>query len=308
MIELIDSPKLYTLKVLDETIGCWRFKDNVSDISGNSQDLTKTSGTYTTGTTEPNNTSLQVGTAVISATRSASSATAFDLGTHSFSMEMWIKITASGHVFFKGDGATGWLFGAISGGTFRMYLGSQQLNTTKSYSYNKWHYVAISVDSGNEAKIYVNGRLDNTLGSLSTFTNNVSKDLSIGHTGLGFGGFLDEIAVHSGKILTLADVQDRYAGRKDIRTFYTDVNNIPVYYHKYTTPVSKLEFANTVYNVLSNGIRAEWSVKDGTYSTAYTGKVSNIKFDYGYSYPETLVGYATTPQWKVVAYPTKVSG
>jgi len=68
MIELIDSPKKYVLRLLDETIGCWRFKDSVIDYSSNSQDLTKSSGIYTTGITEPNNTSLQVG-AVVAATR-----------------------------------------------------------------------------------------------------------------------------------------------------------------------------------------------------------------------------------------------
>jgi len=183
-----------------------------------------------------------------------------------------------------------------------MYLGSQQLNTTNTYYHNQWYYVAITVDSGNEAKIYVDGRLDNTLGSLSTFGNNLSKDLTIGHTGLGFSGLIDDISVHSGRILTLQEVQDRYAGRKDLRTFSNDINGAPLYTQKYTTPVSKLQFADSVSNVLSYGISADWKVDERTgagYVSSYTGNVPHVKFYHGDGRPETLVGYASNPQWKV---------
>jgi len=83
--------------------------------------------------------------------------------------------------------------------------------------------------------------------------------------------------------------------------FFTTVEGKQPYKHRYTKPVSKLEYANTVYNTLSYGLDATWKVCDylGVYSTSYVGRVPLIKFYYGNSIPETLLDEPYNSKWSV---------
>lgn len=308
MIKLIDSPIKYTLLILAETIACWRFKENVEDSTDNLNNLTLagnlSASSYYIGKTEPNKTALKFNNNDYCYI-SASSASSFEMGDTDFSIEFWINHSSSASypkVIQKGSYGDGWYVQANNNGSFTLVMDSQSLTTLKNYSFNEWHYVVFTIDSGNEAKVYVDGELDNTLSSLSIISGNSTNDLIIGSSDSGesLNGYLDEILIHSNKILTASEISYRYEPRKDLRTFSKDKNRISLYHQKYTKPVSKIEFCNTVYNIPTYGIRADWKVKNNNiYSTVYSGNVPHVKFYYGMSMPETLVGYKSIPQWKV---------
>lgn len=79
----------------------------------------------------------------------------------------------------------------------------------------------------------------------------------------------------------------------------SDDNRKP-YFRKYTTPISVLKYADTVYNVRNTGINAYW-YQDGlnNKSTVYAGKVPFIKFYHGKGYPEVFTKQNFTTNWGV---------
>lgn len=84
-------------------------------------------------------------------------------------------------------------------------------------------------------------------------------------------------------------------------THFTTVDGVQPYYHKYTKPISKIEYSDTVYNTLHNGIDTVWTIEadDGTYDTAYQGRTPTMKFYYGRGVPEAALNYKIGRGWGV---------
>ena len=81
---------------------------------------------------------------------------------------------------------------------------------------------------------------------------------------------------------------------------FTDTAGVAPYLSKYNIPINKLEYANSVYNVLSYGIDAVWKTNtSGVFSTSYSGKVPRIKFYYGEGIPETILTNGVINGWSV---------
>lgn len=72
-------------------------------------------------------------------------------------------------------------------------------------------------------------------------------------------------------------------------------------FSKYTTPISRLRYSDSVWNVRSKGIPAVWKIanQNNVYSTSYSGRVPFIKFYYGNGVPETILGINLNQRWSV---------
>ena len=305
MIELIDSPKKYLLQAFDSSVGVWRFRDNLNDSSGNNNHLSSSSAIkFLVGTTEPNNTSVL--TNFVNPNylyRSAASATDFDFNSEDFSVEYWFKtdFSSASNILGKGSFAGGgWYHYYPGNGTLTATYEGDSITTTEIINDNKWHYIAMTFKNNDESHIYIDGRRSVSKLTAPDISENLSADFKIGYGGNGWRGEFDDILIHKGLLLDSAQIKERYKARKDLRTFARDSKNIAPYHQKYTKPLTQLKFSNSVYNVRSYGIKADWQVfSSNSYSTVYSGRTDKIKFYYGLGRPETLVGYNSNPQWKV---------
>jgi len=82
---------------------------------------------------------------------------------------------------------------------------------------------------------------------------------------------------------------------------FTTVDGVQPYNHKYTTPINKIEYINTVYNTPIRGIDAIWAQQksDGGWANSFVGRVPMMKFYVGEGVPEPLVNYDPSRKWRV---------
>jgi hypothetical protein len=70
---------------------------------------------------------------------------------------------------------------------------------------------------------------------------------------------------------------------------------------KYTKPVCKLDYCDTVFNTPQRGMDAHWLIENNNrFSTCFSGRVPILKFYCGEGVPETLMGYQTGHRWGVL--------
>lgn len=83
---------------------------------------------------------------------------------------------------------------------------------------------------------------------------------------------------------------------------FTTAEGKQPYFNKYTTPITLLEYANSVSNVRNTGIDAKWYL-DGTdllwKSTVFAGRVPFTKFYYGNGVPEVFTRQNMIKNWGV---------
>lgn len=82
---------------------------------------------------------------------------------------------------------------------------------------------------------------------------------------------------------------------------FSTVSGRQPYFHKWTTPISRIRTADTVYNTRSKGIAATWfpriSSLDANTGTSFAGNVPIVKFWYAGGQPEVFS--SSVPEWGV---------
>lgn len=211
----------------DSTVGHWRFNESLADSSGNNRPFvgaTITAADYREGISESGHTAL-IQNAAKQASIPAGSASAFDMGMNSFTIELiflWKASAGSPTVIAKYGGAGGYSI-ALFSGVLIAYVADtaghivSTMSTTAAPA-NKWIYVALSVDRvANQMSLFIDGVRDaGSPVSIAAVTGNVnpsSDALVLGFTGAPNEGLFDEVMICKGEALTAAAVADRYRGR-----------------------------------------------------------------------------------------------
>jgi len=130
-------------------------------------------------------------------------------------MEAWIKpntVTATAYprgIISKGTlGANGYGIGQSGNKINLGYHGSGNFNSNATIVAGTWYHIVGTIDTGNNAKIYINGQLDST-GSVGISTT--GGNLLIGVSSVyWFNGLIDEVRIY-GQALTLGQIQKHYA-------------------------------------------------------------------------------------------------
>lgn len=212
-----------TLPTLFDTIGHWKFQDSLVDISTKLNTFTGTgitSGDYTLGYTEKNNTALEVLSTNV-ATIAAANATDFDMGKANFTIELIVKVPTSAGTDSTGlnkySSAGGWKVSYIgTGATWRLEFTDGTTSITSDASANlndnTWHYIVWVVDRPlNIITNYVDGILNNSV-SIPTALNSIDNsiiDLTLQTTVANI--LWDEICITRSKLST-TDIKSRYSG------------------------------------------------------------------------------------------------
>lgn len=212
------------LPLRDNTTALWRFRDNLVDSSGNDEDLTAVAiGSYVSGgLTENVLTAIApTGPAGPAAKILAATATSFDFGTGSFTIEVIISTldTAGMLLVDKSDGGsplTGFYVGLGTGVmVYKIGDGSHDAGgaSAAAISDSRWHYVAVVFDRTNDlVRIYVDGLEDaGSPDSISTVTGSISEPSEDFEVGNLWNGRIDEIAIHP-QALSAAEIAARAAG------------------------------------------------------------------------------------------------
>jgi hypothetical protein len=105
----------------------------------------------------------------------------------------------------------------ISNGYFNSHFGNgsgwiyTNLPSTTQIAANKWFHVVVTVQSGGQAKVYVNGALENTLSIGSGTTPNIPLYIGrfTGASGYEFNGNLSVVKIY-GQALTADQVQRNF--------------------------------------------------------------------------------------------------
>ena len=212
------------LPLRDDTLGLWRFRNDLSDSSGYDHDLTAVAiGSYISGgLTENVLTAIApTGPAGAAAKIVAASATDFDMGVGDFTIEIiaYTTETSSMLMLNKNDGGsplTGFYIAAATGiFTYKIGDGSNEVSGVSSAAVNdgRWHHIAIVFDRTNDqARFYIDGIEDSgSPDSLISVTGSISaasNDLEIGKW---WNGGIDEIAFHK-HALSAAEIAARAGG------------------------------------------------------------------------------------------------
>ena len=228
---------VYTLTTLAETVGHWRFNNDLIDRSSSGYYLAGvglSASKYTTGYTESGITSIDTTAGTVGATRVAAGVTNLDMGTSDFTIEAIVKtsqtdlaITGIVHKWANG-GTHGYRLGLCDTGVVRTQVGdaatSVTLDTNEVVNDNVWHYIVMVVDRAglNQLSLYVDGAVD-TSSSISTITGNVSpntENFEIAYTTAAgqFKGSVDEICITK-RALTATEILARSVGHGDPTTF-----------------------------------------------------------------------------------------
>jgi len=215
----------FTLPTRSSTIGHWRFRGDLTDLSSKSNDLTGVNlqaSHYENGYTESGATSLHL-TGTEYAKIAAAEATDFDMGTDDFSIEVILRLTDVGSLYFvnKTDWSapnTGYRLFTNPEGKVKIRIGDDTTfvdgASFASIAGGLWHYIVLTVDrSGDQARLYIDGTEDtNSPFDINSITGSISvagKDFEVGYW---VKGHLDEVCI-SKEVLSAAVIAEHAAGR-----------------------------------------------------------------------------------------------
>ncbi len=209
----------------DDTLGLWRFRNDLSDSSGYDHDLTAVAiGSYISGgLTENVLTAIApTGPAGAAAKIVAASATDFDMGAGDFTVEIIAYTTETSGMFMlsKNDGGsplTGFYIGAGANlFAYKIGDGSNEVSGVSSAAVNdgRWHHFAIVFDRTNDQVcFYIDGMEDSgSPDNLASVTGSISAASNDFEVGKWWNGGIDEIAFHK-HALSAAEIAARAAGR-----------------------------------------------------------------------------------------------
>lgn len=195
----------------------------------------------------------------------------FNLGSGTYSVECWFKITttARGDVFnfksgsgdfgiFANDGGTGNI-GGYHNGYFPVY------NTTV----NAWHYVVVT-RSGTTLSIYVDGQLRSTATDAQAMSSSADIVLGANQTQLYFTGQIDEVAYYN-TALSAARVLAHYTAAQQTATAPPTVVNAAVTNLYATSATLGATVTNTGGGDSPNVTIFYGSTDGGTNAAAWTG-------------------------------------
>jgi len=213
----------YLLPIHDEAIGHWRFRGDLTDLSGNARTLTGTgiaTADYMAGKTENGLTALDLDGAAQKASIPAASAGAFDMGVLDFTIEAILKTSDdSGTIiskWFSGEGASeGWDV-SIIGGKVKAYVSDGTATACTgalTVSDGRWHYIAVTINrTTDQLRIFVDGVEDTgNPFDISARTGNFTSAASNLTIGQILACLIDEVTV-IGEVLTPMAIANRAAG------------------------------------------------------------------------------------------------
>ena len=125
------------------------------------------------------------------------------LETGEFTIEFFVYFNGTGNHGFFGNG-TGGYYGQLFSGNFQFAQGATaNINIAWSYSTGQWYHVALTRDSSNNTKLFIDGtQLGSTATSDTLDYKSTSVALSIGDIGGGYGrrlnGYIDEFRIIKG--------------------------------------------------------------------------------------------------------------
>ena len=231
------STKLFTLTILADTVGLWRFRDLTGkDESSSGNDLTNngfdSSDLLTDGITESGVTVLEMNTTDTFTIAAGASSSDFEMGMSDFTIEAWVlmKSTVTGSdrsVLTKiaGSPAAGWSL--THGGTqeWGLNLGDGVVHLFLDSDFvandNKFHLITGVVDrTASTLAWYIDGMFQVSK-DISAITGNISSSISaLTLKGISQEDVIlwDEICVTK-RILTATEIAVRYAGHGDPQIF-----------------------------------------------------------------------------------------
>ena len=192
------------LATRDSTVGHWRFRGDLTDESGNGNDLTALAiGSYVgEGWTEFVTTCIKpTAPAGPAANILAASATDFDFGTGNFTVDLVLATTSGGaqYLVVKEDGGgttTGFIL-ITNGGHLGFKIGDGANDviggTTDTINYGRWHHIAFVVDrTNNNVHVYIDGvEGAGSPDSISAVTGSVTDVTANLEVGKLFDGTID---------------------------------------------------------------------------------------------------------------------
>ncbi|MCB1195504.1 LamG domain-containing protein [bacterium] len=179
------------------TLAYWRFENDLTDSSGNGNNLSSGSLTYS-GDTHPSaagNTSASLGWAYTSS---------YMTPQNDFTVEFYFKTGAFGALagnLGNSFGPKGWSVWVNSNGsidiTFARTGISSTLPLTGSYNDNEWHHFALTISGTNYVTGYVDGVIKGQIQSVYAETL-FGTYLGSLPNWTGYVGYLDEVRISSG--------------------------------------------------------------------------------------------------------------
>jgi hypothetical protein len=132
------------------------------------------------------------------------------LGTGEFTVELFIYLTSTNTTqgFLGNDG--GWYF-QIYDGELEFALGAGAIiERAWSHSINQWYHLAVTRDSSNDIRIFVDGTQQGAVANSTADLKHASNDFHIGNIGPGTsrffaGGYMDEIRITKGVARYITD-------------------------------------------------------------------------------------------------------
>ena len=126
------------------------------------------------------------------------------LGTGEFTVEFFVYLTSTnGTQGFLGNDSPGWYF-QIYAGELELAQGSGAvIERAWSHNINQWYHLAVTRDSSNDIRIFVDGTQQGAVVNSTTDFHHASNGLQIGGIGPSFnrffqGGYMDEIRIIKG--------------------------------------------------------------------------------------------------------------
>ena len=126
------------------------------------------------------------------------------LGTGPFTVEFFVYLTSTdGTQGFLGNDSAGWYFQIYAGELEFAQGSSAVIERAWSHSINQWYHLAVTRDSSNDIRIFVDGTQQGAVVNSTTDFNHASNGLQIGGIGPTFnrffqGGYMDEIRIIKG--------------------------------------------------------------------------------------------------------------
>jgi len=270
----------FTLRSRDTTVGHWRFRGNLSDISGKGNNLAESGivpGDYGSGYSE-NGTTVLILSEPKFAYLSSGSASDFDMGMNDFDVVVIMRPKSGGSdiregIIQKTNYATplsGWslsLKDADNKVSFKVADGSnsQECIWSPALTDGKCYRIVVTVNrTTDEAILYVNGSPSGSPVDISSVTGNISnagQDLLIGKcpalTTYYLEAEIDEICIFKGEVLTADVIADQDRGRFEEISPYRErflLNFLPLINHDNSDLLEFLIPFNTRYLDLQNSI------------------------------------------------------
>lgn len=134
-------------------------------------------------------------------------------GAAAVTFEAWVYPTVNSssykYVVSTDNGGSDWGL-ALYGATWYVSNGTSAVNTSQSVSFNAWQHMVVSFEPGVGVKLYRNGALIWSNGTISYDASDANVTIGRqGTSGNYFAGRLDEVAVYS-RALSLAEITARY--------------------------------------------------------------------------------------------------